>query len=111
MTKANYCKFHRGCIFLQLTMRFAMHPKFHSLILYAFLHLCAFQRDCIQFAINAKPRQRFMPEDKSTISYKVWVLVESKPFEITIMVLIALNAIVLMMSVSDIVSEILNILC
>ncbi|CAB3996445.1 voltage-dependent N-type calcium channel subunit alpha-1B-like isoform X1 [Paramuricea clavata] len=56
------------------------------------------QRDCIQFAINAKPRQRFMPEDKSTISYKMWVLVESKPFEITIMVLIALNAVVLMMS-------------
>ena len=51
-----------------------------------------------------------MPEDKSTISYKVWVLVESKPFEITIMVLIALNAIVLMMSVSDIVSEMFNIL-
>jgi hypothetical protein len=61
----------------------------------------SFQRDCIQFAINAKPRQRFMPEDKSTISYKMWVLVESKPFEITIMVLIALNAVVLMMSVSD----------
>ena len=87
-----------------------MHQKFHSLILHACLHLYVFQRDCIQFAINAKPRQRFMPEDKSTISYKVWVLVESKPFEITIMVLIALNAIVLMMSVSDIVSEMFNIL-
>ena len=62
-----------------------------------------FQRDCIQFAINAKPRQRFMPENKSTLSYKVWLLVESKPFEIVIMVLIALNAIVLMMSVSTIV--------
>jgi hypothetical protein len=70
------------------------------LLLYNFCVLL-FQRDCIQFAINAKPRQRFMPEDKSTISYKMWVLVESKPFEITIMVLIALNAVVLMMSVSD----------
>ena len=69
----------------------------------ALAYLCVFQRDCIQFAINAKPRQRFMPEDKNAISYKVWVLVESKPFEITIMVLIALNAIVLMMSVGVVV--------
>ena len=70
-----------------------------------------FQRDCIQFAINAKPRQRFMPEDKSTISYKVWVLVESKPFELTIMILIALNAVVLMMSVSHLIWNILSTLC
>lgn len=41
-----------------------------------------------------------MPEDKTTVSYKMWVLVESKPFELTIMILIALNALVLMMSVS-----------
>lgn len=47
-----------------------------------------------------------MPEDKNAISYKVWVLVESKPFEITIMVLIALNAIVLMMSVGVVVLQV-----
>ena len=50
--------------------------------------------------MNAKPRQRYMPEDKNTIFYKVWVIVDSKPFEIFIMTLIALNAVVLMLSVS-----------
>lgn len=59
-----------------------------------------FQRACVQFVINAKPRQRFMPEDEKTISFKIWLLVESQQFEIVIMVFIALNAIVLMMSVS-----------
>ena len=41
-----------------------------------------------------------MPKDKSGFGYKVWKMVDSKPFEILIMSLIALNAIVLMLSVS-----------
>lgn len=59
-----------------------------------------FQRDCIQFAMTAKPRQRYMPENKNTCFYKVWRVVDSKPFEIFIMTTIVLNAIVLMVSVS-----------
>ncbi|XP_068707283.1 voltage-dependent calcium channel type A subunit alpha-1-like isoform X2 [Montipora foliosa] len=56
------------------------------------------QRDCIQFAMTAKPRQRYMPENKNTCFYKVWRVVDSKPFEIFIMTTIVLNAIVLMVS-------------
>ncbi|XP_058941350.2 voltage-dependent calcium channel type A subunit alpha-1 isoform X1 [Pocillopora verrucosa] len=56
------------------------------------------QRDCIQFAMTAKPRQRYMPENRSTCFYKVWKVVDSKPFEILIMTTIVLNAIVLMVS-------------
>ena len=40
-----------------------------------------------------------MPEDKNTCVYKVWKVVDSKPFEIFIMAAIVLNAIVLMVSV------------
>ncbi|XP_057298022.1 voltage-dependent L-type calcium channel subunit alpha-1S-like isoform X2 [Hydractinia symbiolongicarpus] len=56
------------------------------------------QRACLHFVLNAKPRQRFMPQDKSGLSYKIWRVVDSKPFEIVIMTLIAGNAIVLMLS-------------
>lgn len=41
-----------------------------------------------------------MPQNKDGICYKVWRVVDSKPFEIAIMMLIATNAIVLMLSVS-----------
>ena len=41
-----------------------------------------------------------MPHDQSGFSFKVWRIVDSKPFEIIIMVMIALNAIGLMLTVS-----------
>ena len=63
--------------------------------------LFVLQRACLQFVLNAKPRQRFMPQDRSGFSFKVWRVVDSKPFEIIIMVLIALNAIGLMWSVCN----------
>ncbi|KAK3748061.1 hypothetical protein QZH41_004204 [Actinostola sp. cb2023] len=59
------------------------------------------QRDCIQFAMTARPRQRYMPENKKTCFYKVWRVVDSKPFEIFIMTMIVLNAGVLMLSYDD----------
>uniref|UniRef100_A0A7M5WIZ7 Voltage-dependent calcium channel alpha-1 subunit IQ domain-containing protein n=2 Tax=Clytia hemisphaerica TaxID=252671 RepID=A0A7M5WIZ7_9CNID len=59
------------------------------------------QRACLQFVLNAKPRQRFMPHDQSGFSFKVWRVVDSKPFEIIIMVMIALNAIGLMLTFDD----------
>ncbi|XP_065654096.1 voltage-dependent L-type calcium channel subunit alpha-1D isoform X2 [Hydra vulgaris] len=68
------------------------------------------QRACLQFVLNAKPRQRFMPVDKSGFSYKVWCIVDSKPFEILILVIISLNAVVLMLAFDGQSVEYKNIL-
>ena len=64
-------------------------------------HHCSslFQKQCIDFAINAKPLCRFMPKNRLSVKYKIWQLVVSPKFEYFIMVLIALNTIVLMMKV------------
>ena len=40
-----------------------------------------------------------MPSDEKTLSYKVWLVVDSKPFELFIMALIILNTVILMMQV------------
>ncbi|CAG5127135.1 unnamed protein product, partial [Candidula unifasciata] len=55
------------------------------------------QKQCIDFAINAKPLCRFMPSNKNSIKYSIWKLVQSSKFEYFIMVLITLNTVVLMM--------------
>ncbi|XP_057202247.1 voltage-dependent P/Q-type calcium channel subunit alpha-1A isoform X22 [Triplophysa rosa] len=55
------------------------------------------ERACIDFAINARPLTRHMPQNKQTFQYRMWEFVVSPPFEYTIMALIALNTIVLMM--------------
>ncbi|XP_047425801.1 voltage-dependent N-type calcium channel subunit alpha-1B isoform X2 [Mugil cephalus] len=55
------------------------------------------ERACIDFAINAKPLTRYMPENKQSFQYKMWRFVVSPPFEYGIMTLIALNTVVLMM--------------
>ncbi|KAL7861238.1 hypothetical protein AOLI_G00175870 [Acnodon oligacanthus] len=55
------------------------------------------ERACIDFAINAKPLTRHMPQNKQTFQYRMWEFVVSPPFEYTIMAMIALNTIVLMM--------------
>ncbi|KAG7279266.1 hypothetical protein CRUP_033202 [Coryphaenoides rupestris] len=54
-------------------------------------------RACIDFAINARPLTRHMPENKLSFQYKMWKFVVSPPFEYAIMTMIALNTIVLMM--------------
>lgn len=65
------------------------------------LCVCVFlQRACIDFAINAKPLTRHMPQNKLSFQYKMWEFVVSPPFEYTIMAMIALNTIVLMMKVT-----------
>jgi voltage-dependent calcium channel N type alpha-1B len=46
------------------------------------------QKQCIDFALNARPRSLFMPEDKSSIKYRIWRLVTSTPFEYFIMAMI-----------------------
>ncbi|KPP79716.1 voltage-dependent P/Q-type calcium channel subunit alpha-1A-like, partial [Scleropages formosus] len=52
---------------------------------------------CIDFAINAKPLTRHMPQNKQSFQYRMWQFVVSPPFEYTIMAMIALNTVVLMM--------------
>ncbi|CAB3400469.1 unnamed protein product [Caenorhabditis bovis] len=55
------------------------------------------QKQCIDFALNARPRSLFMPEDKNSIKYRIWRLVTSAPFEYFIMTMICCNTIILMM--------------
>uniref|UniRef100_A0A1I8BEU3 EF-hand domain-containing protein n=1 Tax=Meloidogyne hapla TaxID=6305 RepID=A0A1I8BEU3_MELHA len=55
------------------------------------------EKQCIDFALNAKPRSLFMPEDKNSIKYRIWRLVTSTPFEYFIMAMIVLNTLILMM--------------
>ncbi|CAG0883529.1 unnamed protein product [Cyprideis torosa] len=55
------------------------------------------QKSCIDFALNAKPLERYMPKDKSTLKYRIWQIVVSTPFEYFIMALIVMNTILLMM--------------
>ncbi|XP_054896571.1 voltage-dependent N-type calcium channel subunit alpha-1B isoform X2 [Poeciliopsis prolifica] len=59
------------------------------------------ERACIDFAINARPLTRYMPENKQSFQYKMWKFVVSSPFEYAIMTLIALNTVVLMMKFYD----------
>ncbi|XP_056303118.1 voltage-dependent N-type calcium channel subunit alpha-1B [Danio aesculapii] len=55
------------------------------------------ERACIDFAINAKPLTRYMPQDKNSYQYKMWKFVVSTPFEYSILTMIAINTVVLMM--------------
>uniref|UniRef100_A0A3Q2ZEI7 Voltage-dependent P/Q-type calcium channel subunit alpha-1A n=1 Tax=Kryptolebias marmoratus TaxID=37003 RepID=A0A3Q2ZEI7_KRYMA len=59
------------------------------------------ERACIDFAINAKPLTRHMPQNKLSFQYRMWEFVVSPPFEYTIMAMIALNTIVLMMKYDE----------
>ncbi|XP_053508807.1 voltage-dependent P/Q-type calcium channel subunit alpha-1A [Ictalurus furcatus] len=59
------------------------------------------ERACIDFAINARPLTRHMPQNKQTFQYRMWEFVVSPPFEYTIMAMIALNTIVLMMKYDE----------
>ncbi|XP_041133885.1 voltage-dependent R-type calcium channel subunit alpha-1E isoform X1 [Polyodon spathula] len=55
------------------------------------------ERACIDFAINAKPLTRYMPQNRQTFQYRVWHFVVSPSFEYTVLAMIALNTVVLMM--------------
>jgi len=58
-----------------------------------------FQKQCIDFAINARPACRYMPKNRFSIKYRIWKLVISQPFDWFIMFMIALNTLILMMKV------------
>ena len=53
------------------------------------------QRNCIEFALNAKPVRRYIP--KNPIQYKLWAFVTSPVFEYTIFVMILVNTLSLAM--------------
>lgn len=53
------------------------------------------QRNCIEFALKAKPVRRYIPKNK--FQYKIWWFVTSQPFEYAIFVLIMLNTVSLAM--------------
>lgn len=57
------------------------------------------QRNCIEFALKAKPIRKYIPKDP--IQYKVWRFVSSKPFEYTIFVLILINTMTLAAKIPD----------
>ncbi|XP_063220472.1 muscle calcium channel subunit alpha-1 isoform X4 [Bacillus rossius redtenbacheri] len=57
------------------------------------------QRNCIEFALKAKPVRRYIP--KHRLQYKVWWFVTSQPFEYTIFILIMLNTITLAMKFNN----------
>ncbi|XP_076854330.1 voltage-dependent N-type calcium channel subunit alpha-1B-like [Brachyhypopomus gauderio] len=59
------------------------------------------ERACIDFAINAKPLTRYMPQNQQSFQYRMWKFVVSPPFEYSIMIMIALNTVVLMMKFYD----------
>jgi len=75
-----------------------LYNFYHSLFI---LHLqntynyAFFQRNCIEFALKAKPVRRYIP--KHRIQYKVWWFVTSEPFEYTIFILIMINTVTLAM--------------
>ncbi|XP_057324911.1 voltage-dependent calcium channel type A subunit alpha-1 isoform X2 [Microplitis mediator] len=55
------------------------------------------QKSCIDFTIGARPLERYMPNKRNSVKYKIWKIVVSTPFEYFIMILIVLNTLLLMM--------------
>ena len=53
------------------------------------------QRNCIEFALSAKPVRRYIP--KNPIQYKLWAFVTSPIFEYTIFAMILINTLSLAM--------------
>lgn len=69
------------------------------------------QRNCIEFALKAKPVRRYIP--KHRIQYKLWWFVTSEPFEYAIFILIIINTVTLAMKFhgqKDWYTEMLDIL-
>ncbi|VEN47974.1 unnamed protein product [Callosobruchus maculatus] len=55
------------------------------------------QKSCIDFTIQARPLERYMPNKRNSLKYKIWRIVVSTPFEYFIMMLIVFNTLLLMM--------------
>lgn len=57
----------------------------------------AFQRQCVEYALKARPLRRYIP--KNPYQYKFWYVVNSTGFEYIMFVLIMLNTLCLAMQV------------
>lgn len=66
------------------------------------IHNLGLQKSCIDFTIQARPLERYMPKDRNSFKYKVWRIIVSTPFEYFIMMLIVFNTLLLMMKVCSI---------
>ncbi|KAL0850451.1 hypothetical protein ABMA28_012254 [Loxostege sticticalis] len=66
------------------------------------------QKSCIDFTIEARPLERYMPSKRASFKYKVWRLVVSTPFEYFIMTLIVLNTLLLMMKFHEAPPELMD---
>ncbi|CAH8477757.1 unnamed protein product [Schistosoma bovis] len=53
------------------------------------------QRKCIEYALKARPRRRYIP--KGHLQFKIWSVVVSKRFEILIFIFIFINTVALML--------------
>ncbi|XP_075241341.1 muscle calcium channel subunit alpha-1-like isoform X7 [Convolutriloba macropyga] len=53
------------------------------------------QRQCVEFALKAKPQRRYVPTNRQQL--KIWKLVTSQPFEYLLFILIMVNTIFLAM--------------
>lgn len=60
--------------------------------------VCVSQRQCVEYALKARPLRRYIP--KNPYQYKVWYVVNSTYFEYLMFTLILLNTICLAMQVS-----------
>ncbi|XP_075988245.1 calcium voltage-gated channel subunit cacophony isoform X3 [Anticarsia gemmatalis] len=68
------------------------------------------QKSCIDFTIEARPLERYMPSKRASLKYKVWRIVVSTPFEYFIMTLIVLNTLLLMMKFHEAPPELMDTL-
>lgn len=59
--------------------------------------LLPLQRQCVEYALKARPLRRYIP--KNPYQYKFWYVVNSSPFEYMMFVLIMLNTLCLAMQV------------
>ena len=71
------------------------HPRKKKLFFHLFSFFLFLQRNCIEFALNAKPVRRYIP--KNPIQYKLWAFVTSPVFEYTIFAMILINTLSLAM--------------
>lgn len=55
------------------------------------------QKSCMEFALNSVPLQLYVPPVRYGLSYRMWQIVNSAPFENFILSLISINTITLMM--------------
>ena len=110
--QVNLCRF--GIEPKSLLLAILSGTKYFNLFniaMFAFLiTVSLLQKSCIDFAINATPLERYMPEERVGFKYRLWRIVESTPFEYFIMTLIVLNTILLMMKVCAVLFFLINLI-